>query len=237
MRVVGAGEGDSPATNTILDAAGAGRVLDIAAAETVRLDRLRLTGGSTNDSFAAGIRHRGGTLRMTECTVSDNTSVNGSGGGIFVDVTRKLDMTRCTVRANHATVQFGFGGGIFSFGTTTLTDCLVEANDASREGGGLRVSDGVITLFGSTQVRGNTAIDGGGIFVTSDGTLIAAETCRVTQNTAGAPGTGGGIFNFGGAVALQGADPSPIVVNNCFENCAPPDSVGKCADAPVSCSP
>jgi hypothetical protein len=59
----------------------------------------------------------------------------------------------------------------------------------------------------------------GGIYVQFDGTLIIAETCRVTRNTAPS-GNGGGILNGSGTVILQGADPSPIVVNNCQENCA-----------------
>ena len=60
-----------------------------------------------------------------------------------------------------------------------------------------------------------------------------AATCRVTQNTA-AEGFGGGIHrSSGGTVTLRGANPSPIVVNNCQENCV--GSVPKCAAAPVSC--
>jgi hypothetical protein len=145
-------------------------------------------------------------------------------------------MTRCTVRDNHATdANLSDGGGIYAGGSTTLTDCLVEDNRAARDGGGLFVIyPGAVTLAGSTQVHDNAANFGGGIHIES-GTLTIAETCRVTENTASAAGNGGGIYNSGGMVTLQGADPSPIVVNNCHENCAPLDSVAKCAATPVSC--
>jgi hypothetical protein len=46
-------------------------------------------------------------------------------------------------------------------------------------------------------------------------------------------GSGGGIRRSGGTVTLRGANPSPIVVNNCHENCA--GNVPRCAATPVSC--
>ena len=66
------------------------------------------------------------------------------------------------------------------------------------------------------------------------GTLDIAETCRVTENTSPS-NQGGGIRSVASAVILRGANPSPIVVNNCHENCT--GDVPKCAAAPVSCPP
>jgi predicted outer membrane repeat protein len=108
---------------------------------------------------------------------------------------------------------------------------VVEGNEATGEGGGLFVTVARTTLLGTTLVRGNTADFGGGISVNA-GTLVIAETCRVTENTASV-NNGGGIRNDAGAVSLQGANPSPIVVNNCHENCV--GVVAKCVAAPVSC--
>jgi hypothetical protein len=237
VTVIGAGDGTDAARNTILDGNAAGRVLTInAGVGTVVLERLRITGG--NSATASGIRHGGTSLRMTECTVSGNTSVDSSGGGILVGTVSTLVMTRCTVRDNRATSQTGVGtgGGIHAAGTTTLTDCLIEANEAANSGGGLFVIGGTTTLRGSTQVRENYAGLGGGIAVAAGtnaaGTLVIAETCRVTENIAG-KGFGGGIRRFAGTVTLQGATPSSIVVNNCHENCV--GTVPKCAAAPVSC--
>lgn len=226
VTVIGAGEGDDPASNTILEGNGAEPVLDIATGVgPVELERLRFTGGD------GGIRHSGTTLRMTECTVSDNT--NGRG----INTRGTLELTRCTVRGHHSAFP-GFGGGILSAGTTTLTDCLIEDNSTGSDGGGILLFNGTMTLAGSTEVRGNAANLGGGISI-NNGTLEIAETCRVTGNTATAMGNGGGISNSSGfdVITLQGADPSPIVVNNCHENCAGSVGVPKCAETPVSCPP
>jgi hypothetical protein len=245
LRVIGAGEGLDAASNTILDANDRGGVLDIATGVgTVALERLRITDGN-GALYGAGIKHQATMLRMTECTVSGNTSVegpNGGGGtagGISTDFMSTLEMTRCTVRDNHAIGTFGNGGGIWTSGTTILTDCLIENNTATNAGGGLFVDDGTTTLAGSTQVRDNVtnpsnlpnAGFGGGIL--NRLTLVIAETCRVTGNTA-PPNKGGGIWNetLFTAVTLDGADPSPIVVNNCHENCV---NVPECAAEPVSC--
>jgi hypothetical protein len=237
VTVIGAGEGTDAARDTILDGNAAGRVLTVnAGAGRVVLERLRISGG--NSDGGSGIDHGGSTLHMRECTVSDNTSVDSSGGGILVETGSTLEMTRCTVRDNRATSQTGVGtgGGIHAAGTTTLTDCLIEANEAANSGGGLYVIGGTTTLLGTTQVRQNNAGLGGGIAVATgtnvSGVLIVAETCRVTENMAG-EGFGGGIRRSGGTVTLRGANPSPIVVNNCHENCA--GTVSKCAATPVSC--
>jgi hypothetical protein len=237
VTIIGAGEGSDAASDTILDGNAAGRVLTVnAGAGTVVLERLRISGG--NSEGGSGLDHGGTTLRMRECTVSNNTSVDSSGGGILVETGSTLEMTRCTVRDNHVTSLSGIGtgGGIHAAGTTTLTDCLIEANDAANSGGGLYVVGGTTTLLGTTQVRENEAGLGGGIAVATgtnaSGVLVVAETCRVTENMAG-EGFGGGIRRSGGTVTLQGASPSPIVVNNCHENCV--GNVPKCAATPVSC--
>ena len=243
VSVIGAGEGDDPASNTILEANGGFQVLLIIdfspGDDLVVLERLRFIGGASG----RGIQHGGTTLRMTECTVSGSTSVNEAGGGIVVRELSTAELTRCTIRDNHATDINGSGGGIWTRGTTTLTDCLVEANTAQVAGGGLYIVEGTTTLTGSTQVRGNHAVvntssAGGGIYV-SGGTLEIAETCRVTDNETLQAGQGGGIFNAAAAdaVTLQGtATSSPIVVNNCHENCVGP-GMPNCAAMPVSCPP
>jgi hypothetical protein len=105
-------------------------------------------------------------------------------------------------------------------------------------GGGIAVDGGTTSLAGTTQVQNNEASTGGGIMVTG-GSLTIAETCRVTLNTATASATaGGGIANNvdPSTVTLEGADPSPIVVNNCQDNCGGL-AVDKCALTPTFYAP
>ena len=107
VSVIGAGEGDDPDSNTILDVGGSGRVLVITpGVGPVELERLRIT-DSNPAQAGGGIDHGGTMLRMTECTVSGNTS-GGFGGGIAAG--GMLEMTRCTVRDNHATGISSHGG-------------------------------------------------------------------------------------------------------------------------------
>ena len=118
VSVIGAGEGDDPDSNTILDVGGVGRVLVInSGVGLVELERLRVT-DSNPARAGGGIEHGGTMLRMTACTVSGNTSAIAGGGilasGILDDGVhdqrqysgrgRKgtLKMTRCTVRDNRA---------------------------------------------------------------------------------------------------------------------------------------
>lgn len=236
LTVIGAGEGADPGANTILDAGHSGSALTIfvGVKPTVTLERLRITGGAL--TIGAGILHEGTELIMTDCTVTGNTLADGFGGGILSGNHATLQMTRCTVSNNQVTGANWYAGGIYTDGTTTLTDCLVTGNHATNSnssGGGLFLFGGQTTLNGHTAVRDNDALFGGGIYV-SLGTLVINASCQVTANTAtGGPGNGGGIYNAGGTVVLDGADSSPIVVDNCHENCV--GSVPKCATTPVSC--
>jgi predicted outer membrane repeat protein len=113
----------------------------------------------------------------------------------------------------------------------TLEDSQVVDNYSENVGGGMYIVEGSVILTGTTTFSGNSAFQGGGIFA-NGGTLEIAETCRVTRNEA-FTGTGGGIRRNGSAVTLQGLDPSPIVVENCHENCV--GGVPKCAEEPVYC--
>jgi hypothetical protein len=248
--VIGAGQGTASASNTILDANNQGRGLAINIDElgganppagTVVLEQLRIiNGNSATTEAAGGIAHENGTLRMTDCSVlsSSNNTPNGQGGGIWSVATTNpgLEMTRCTVSENTVTGTGGNGGGLYiQTEPFTLTDCLIERNFANSDGGGIYFSAAAGTLSGTTQVQINGAGLGGGIFAQS-GSLTIAETCRVTHNRAAAAGNGGGINNAAASVTLQGAGPtSPIVVNNCHENCAGSAPVDKCAATPISC--
>lgn len=214
VTVVGAGQGDLSASNTILDGNDAARVVQIEPGTgTVDLTQLRITGGASATGHG-GISHEGTMLRMTDCTVSDNDT-----GGISTETDTTLELAGCTFSGNQSG---GGGGAISSSGTLALTDCIIERNSAPF-GGGL-ATGGPTTLSGTTALRRNTArIAGGGIIVFG-GSLTIADTCRVTENSPG------GIYvqDLTATVTLQGADPSPIVVDNCPENCTG-NPVPKCA--------
>jgi hypothetical protein len=253
VTLVGAGQGDDETSNTVLESGGNTRVLEIPSGKPpLTLERVQIRNGriiTTDGTHIAGggvLLRQGSALHMTECTVRRNDLVNhgtagtrARGGGIATEQNSTLEMTRCTVRENNITINSptitsGQGGGIWTLGTTTLTDCLVEVNSAATTGGGLSVEGGKTTLFGSTHVRLNRAQSAAGIDVNAS-ELESAVTCRVTQNISPNGAGPGGIVNTNGMVTLAGPDPSPIVVDNCPDNCNFP-AVPKCSTAPpVSC--
>jgi hypothetical protein len=139
---------------------------------------------SGNGAFDGGGILNGGTLTLTDCTVSGNSAYLGGGINNFGTAT----LTDCTVSGNFGIIglMVPAGGGIFNGGTLTLTDCTVSAN--SSYGGGGIFNGGTATLTDCT-VSGNT--NGGGIF---NGGTATLTDCTVSGNT-----NSGGIFNGGTA--------------------------------------
>jgi V8-like Glu-specific endopeptidase len=138
------------------------------------LDNCTITGG--------GI-YSNGTLTVTNCLITGNTSPNA--GGIWNDGTATL--TDCTITGN--TAQFN-GGGIANLGDMasahlTLTNCTVSGNSAG-SGGGID-NGGFATLTGCT-ISGNSAGNGGGI---DDSGLLTLIDTTVSQNSATNPSKGG----------------------------------------------
>jgi uncharacterized protein YjbI with pentapeptide repeats len=179
LTIVGAGDGPNAASNTILDAAGSGRVVLVKVGVIATLRGLRVTGG-------VAVRGTGGVA-----------GGGPNGGGIVNDGT--LTLLECTVTENTAD---GFGGGIVTGGSLTLIGCTVSGNTCGLEGGGIAVSVASVMLTGC-QITGNTAARGGGIGNLGRGTSTIAST-TITGNTATVANAGGGIFNEpGGTVTLQ----------------------------------
>jgi hypothetical protein len=96
-----------------------------------------------------------------------------------------------TLDANSAERQPDAVLQVASAPVITLTDLLIT-NGSARSGAGISNYDGTLTLNGSTQVSGNTATFGGGIF--NYGTINLNDSAQVNGNTAL---SGGGLFNYG----------------------------------------
>lgn len=195
--------------------------------------------------LGGGIWNNRGTLVLKDTEVRNNTGVNA--GGVATNGT--MTMRGGSLSDNTAV---NWGGGLANAGRTTLHHVSASGNEAE-VGGGLMPLDingrtGPLRA-NFTQVRGNTAVTGGGILVGSDEpTTLYRST--VTRNTAtGGPGSGGGIGNFGAdyeIITTTGAEDErtskagaaqalpkvdlirSAVFKNTPENCAPPNSVPRC---------
>ena len=161
---------------------------------TVTLEDCTVTGNHLSGprSLGAGICNRG-TLMVTNCIVSGNTT-EGYGGGIFNSGTLTVTDTvisgnrNCGIYQNQGSVAVtdsiivgnsaDTGGGIYhSSGTLTLTNCTVSGNSAARYGGGiftLSLSPSDISIRNSV-VAGNTAAnDGNEIYKNSLSAVLRA---------------------------------------------------------------
>ncbi len=160
------------ATDTIIDAAGIDRVLDI-------------TRGNVTIS---GVTIRGGVIQ------DDDDLFEGSGGGIRNE--DNLTITDSTVTGNISTT----GAGIANYnGTLRILRSVISGNgDASTtRGGGISNYanyDPAILEVTDTTISGNQAISGGGINNQTYDGMASATILRstISGNTAG---NGGGISN------------------------------------------
>lgn len=204
-KVVGAGKGDDPATNTILDAAGAGRVVTVVGSGVTELIGLHITGGKVADD-GGGVWAGAADLRITDCTITRNEAEDG--GGIFS--AGLFSLTNSTVSLNAG----GSGGGVYlapSIGPKYITNSIITRNKAGT-GGGLDISSTMLTMVG-TEVSANNANGLGGGINTFNGIVTMNASCRIINNSAS---DGGGIYNTFGTVLLNGATVSGNSTPQCF---------------------
>jgi predicted outer membrane repeat protein len=162
-----------------------------------------------------------GTLTVSNCVFTGNTSTNWDGGAI--SSFGALTVTNSTFTGNTSS---GFGGAIGSGGTLTVTNSTFTGNSASNTGGGALFSNGTTVtvtnstftgntstgssggggaiLFGNSSSNtftltnstfsGNSSASNGGAIEIDNGSLIADNNIFM-GNTAGNVSGGGGIFN------------------------------------------
>jgi hypothetical protein len=181
VTIIGAGQGENAAVDTILDALQGGRAVANPAGVTAELRNIWITGGT--GPHGAGVVNEG-DLTLTDCTISGNTSVGQHGGGVSTVEGASLTMTGCSVHHNTAIGANINGGGMYVSGPATLTNCMIGPNNtAGTAGGGIALvgtTRGPLTLTDCT-VSGNHTERGGGIY--NDG-LLTINGGSVIDNTA-----------------------------------------------------
>lgn len=129
--LIGAGSGDDPASNTILDAQGSKRALTVTG-PFVSLTSVRLTGGKTNEDYGGGLLVFGDSETwVSETAIAGNQA--GYGGGIAVVGILHLDNS--TVAENEA--KLDSGGGVYvrnSSALSTIENSTIEKNTAQKRG-------------------------------------------------------------------------------------------------------
>ena len=177
---------------TIIDGNATDRVFHVLSSGTVEINGVIIQNGNVSGGFpvglGGGIFNDGGTLTLTDSTISDNTATNA--GGIF-NYGGTLTLNSSTVSDNMASNGAGFS--LSRGSTVTLTNSTVSGNTAETFGGGFSSSG--IQIFGdppaatastvtltNSSVSGNTARYGGGFASRGAVTLILTNRHRQRQH-------------------------------------------------------
>jgi hypothetical protein len=153
---------------------------------TLTISNCTITGNTANYAGYGGGIYNAGTMMIINSTISGNSGVNG-GGGIFNAEGGTLAVNTSTISGNFSNV----GGGIYdNHASATVNNSTIVQNHAR---GGGAIYDGVdVMTVSNTTIVGNIADNGGGI---SCGGNLTVDNCTISQNLAG-NGGGGGIVNY-----------------------------------------
>jgi hypothetical protein len=131
------------------------------------------------DDGLGGAIYNAGTLTLSNCTLSGNTTLTPAGklfqgGAIYNTAFATMTLNNCTVTNNSS----GQGGGIFNAGTMTISGCSVTSNTVAFavafQGGGV-FNAGTLAIVSST-VTGNSSGNGAGIYNASGSLTISAKS-------------------------------------------------------------
>ncbi|MGO9471160.1 MAG: choice-of-anchor Q domain-containing protein, partial [Isosphaeraceae bacterium] len=177
---------------------GASQVFQVDGGVTAAISGLTIDDGSAGTTNGGGIDN-GGTLSLTNCTVS-NSSSGDNGGGI--DNQGTLTLTASTVSGNSATNN---GGGIENAGTLMLVNSTIASNTADN-GGGIEntaatpvAAGATMTSINSTIADNSAAGNGGGIDNGNGGSATLGNTIVAGNSSTGA----GSGPDFGGTVTTD----------------------------------
>ncbi|MEJ2653578.1 MAG: S8 family serine peptidase, partial [Gammaproteobacteria bacterium] len=153
---------------------------------------------NTSTTYGGGVRLYGGRANFSNSNIHDNSAPYGA--GIYATLQNgsapRIDLpTYADVYLNTAITSDGLGGGIYlREGTASLADCSdIYGNDAL-SGGGVYMITSTLTIEGScSEIDGNTATDdGGGIY--AQGSTVNLDNDAELYNNDATTGDGGGAY-------------------------------------------
>ena len=122
---------------------------------------------------------------------SDNTLDNDFSGGIYYNY------------AFAATSEYYNGGGGIAFGNSSakIANCKIMYNGATGKGGGINAGAGCTVE--NTEISGNAAATGGGVYYGSSASFELSDGAFVSSNTA--TGNGSGVYVGGSVFGMKGS--------------------------------
>ena len=193
--------------NLATGASGSGGGLFVADGASISMTLGNVSGNEANRAGGGAEVATGGTLTLSQVTVSGNSLPGanpGNGGGVHVGGTGAATVSQSTVSGNSAAQ----GGGLWNSGSGTLdvSNSTVSGNSATDDGGGVYTIPGGATSLESVTVALNSAgADGGGLAISVvTSTSVSVDNTIVGGNTAGGSGNDCfGQFNTNGFLLVE----------------------------------
>ncbi len=175
ITINGAGAG-----STIIDGGALDRVFHVTGDDTVNISGVTVRNGSVAGG-GGGLRNDGGTLTITNSTVSGNSATGGNHGGGLRNQSGAVTISNSTFSGNSATT----GGGLFNgLGyTVTISNSTFSGNSATSGNGGGINNQGTVTISNSTFSDNSASASGGGI--NNNGTATLKNTIVANSTTGG----------------------------------------------------
>ena len=161
-------------------------------------------GGAIDAQNNAVINMDGGTIE------NSTNSTFPMGGAVALQSGSTFNMSGGTIKGNHvepADSYEGYGAGVAISPDSAATTFNMSGNasitgNSATNGGGVYVGqNGVFTMSGNASITNNTATNyGGGVYVSQGGTFTMGEGNTIIGNSAQ---HGGGVINFGTATVTN----------------------------------
>ncbi|CAN5121079.1 hypothetical protein BH11PLA2_BH11PLA2_17010 [soil metagenome] len=187
------------------------------------IKNLTLTGGSTTAASTGGaITMTTQNLTIDAVTLKNNTVTGATSGGAIYLTTGTLTVQNGSVIGGTSAADQNFNSntgtttgqsaGIGSNGAATITinNSTVAFNSSSGFAGGIGGTTANVSILNNSQIRGNTAVQGGGIALSASGAKLTITGSTLAQNV----GTSTAFNTGGGAVRWAGGTTNPLTVTN-----------------------
>jgi hypothetical protein len=157
------------------------RIFDNRPGATTTMNGLTITGGKPANDLGGGIINQG-DLTLGKVAVKDNTA--RAAGGVFGDG-GTLNLTDSTVSGNSAASDNANVGGVLqSGGTANITNSTISGNRAGQINGGVAASGAALVNIVNSTIASNTSPRlGGGIVTAGPATLVTVKNTIVAANT------------------------------------------------------
>lgn len=201
-----------------IDAKKQGGVLKIVSA-TITLKDIIITGGHRNNPDnigGGGVYIYGGTLTLEAGAVITGNIAAENGGGVYVCNYGKLVLNSGSeISENEASNGGGVYTSGYSVGMLTMNGGVIKNNKATEKGGGVYSNNspgGTGDKIQGGSITGNTASQGGGVFV-------GKNCCPIISNVSITNNIGDGVYlelqsSNGSVYSAQPSLKGKVIINN-----------------------